>query len=132
MKKVLFLMAAAVLFATSSYAKHDCDCSKCMEHYSKTMNKGGFNDTAVQPMSVASVLKLSDDTYVTMQGFVTKRLGDEEYYFSDGTGNIILEVKDKVWHGQVVSPKDKIAVFGVVEEDDGQTIVEVKSLKLAN
>lgn len=132
MKKFLFLLMAGTLFNSVAYAKHDCNCSHCMESYGKAVSNGGFNDVATQPMSVADVLKQADDSYVTMQGFITKRLNDATYSFSDGTGNIILEIKDKIWRGQVVSPKDKIAVFGVVEESDRQMMVDVKSLKLIN
>ena len=132
MKKFLFLLSVATLISSAAYAKHDCDCSHCGDDSYKMMSRGGFNDVAAQPMSVANVLKQSEDAYVTMHGVITKRLSDDKYNFSDGTGNIILEIKDKIWHGQIVSPKDKVAVFGVVEESGGQTIVDVKSLKLAN
>lgn len=132
MKKFLFLFAVVTIFASTAYAKHDCNCAHCTESHGVASNKGGFNDVAVQPMSVADVLKQADDTYVTMHGFITKRLGDEEYSFSDGTGSVVLEIKDKIWRGQTVSPKDKVAVFGVVEESGEQTMVDVKSIKLAN
>lgn len=132
MKKFLFILTIATMFCATAYAKHNCDCSHCAGDYGKSVSSGGFNDVATQPMSVANVAKQAEDTYVTMQGFITKRLSDNEYHFSDGTGSIVLEIKDKIWRGQVVSPKDKIAVFGVVEENDGQMIVDVKSLKLVN
>ena len=123
---------AATMFSVSAYAKHDCDCAYCTDNGGKFVNKGGFNDTSAQPMSVANVAKQAEDAYVTMQGFITKRLSDDEYHFSDGTGSIVLKIKDKLWRGQTVSPKDKVAVFGVVEEDDGKMMVGAKSLKLIN
>ena len=130
MKKFMFLLMTATMLSSTAYAKHDCDCAYCSGDYEKGMYKGGFNDVATQPMSVANVAKQAEDTYVTMQGFIVKRLSDNEYSFSDGTDSIVLEIKDKVWRGQIVSPKDKVAVFGVVEEDDGKMIVDVKSLKM--
>jgi uncharacterized protein YdeI (BOF family) len=32
-----------------------------------------------------------DDTYVTLVGHVTRRMGDEEYWFTDGTGSVRLD-----------------------------------------
>ena len=32
-----------------------------------------------------------DDRYVTLMGHVTRRIGDEEYWFTDGTGSVRLD-----------------------------------------
>jgi uncharacterized protein YdeI (BOF family) len=32
-----------------------------------------------------------DDRYVTLVGSVTRRIGDEEYWFTDGTGSVRLD-----------------------------------------
>jgi uncharacterized protein YdeI (BOF family) len=32
-----------------------------------------------------------DDRYVTLIGHVTRRIGDEEYWFTDGTGSVRLD-----------------------------------------
>jgi uncharacterized protein YdeI (BOF family) len=41
---------------------------------------------------VATRNKLSmDDRYVTIIGHVTRRIGDDEYWFSDGTGSVRLD-----------------------------------------
>ena len=35
-----------------------------------------------------------DDRYVTLIGHVTKQIGDESYWFSDGTGSVRLDSAD--------------------------------------
>ncbi len=121
MKKILFLCALMVLLAPEVYAKHKCPCEKC--------EKGGFTDS-LPVMSVAQALKLPEDSYVSLQGFITKRIGDDKYSFTDGAEAITLEIDDEIWHGQTVSPKDKISVLGEIEHDDGVVNVDVKSLRL--
>jgi uncharacterized protein (TIGR00156 family) len=35
-----------------------------------------------------------DDQYVTLVGHVTRRIGDDEYWFTDGTGSVRLDSED--------------------------------------
>jgi uncharacterized protein (TIGR00156 family) len=35
-----------------------------------------------------------DDRYVTLVGHVTRRIGDDEYWFTDGTGSVRLDSED--------------------------------------
>lgn len=121
MKRILFLCALMVLLAPEVYAKHKCPCEKC--------EKGGFTDS-LPVMSVAQALKLPEDSYVSLQGFITKRIGDDKYSFTDGAEAITLEIDDEIWHGQTVSPKDKISILGEIEHDNGAVNVDVKSLRL--
>jgi uncharacterized protein YdeI (BOF family) len=37
-----------------------------------------------------------DDQYVTLVGRVTRKIGDEEYWFTDGTGSVRLDSEDFV------------------------------------
>jgi uncharacterized protein YdeI (BOF family) len=37
-----------------------------------------------------------DDSYVTLIGRVTRKIGDEEYWFTDGTGSVRLDSEDFV------------------------------------
>ena len=120
MKKFLFLLMAGTMLCGGAYAKHDCDCSDCRAKMERKMMTGG------------QVQKLSDDAYVTMEGYITKRLSDDEYNFTDGTNNVTVEIDDKDWRGLKVTPKDKIIVNGKVDKDLTSFKVEVKSLTLAN
>ncbi len=134
MKKILFLLALTTFLSTNAYAKHDCNCDKyCAKLEHKMMNnQGGFVDEDMKPMSVAEALKLPDDAYVTLSGYITKRLGDDEYSFTDGTNNIIVKIDDDVWKGQTITPKDKVLITGEVDKELIKSKLEVKSLILDN
>lgn len=132
MKKFLFLLVVSVLFYGQALAKHQggmhdksCNMHKVSENFG-----GGFIDTSMEPMSIAEVKKLSDDSYVVMSGHITKRLGEKKYDFSDGTDNIVIKIKEKVWRGQKVTPKDKITIYGNLDKDFTSNEINVKSLKI--
>lgn len=130
MKKILFLLMAGTMFCTGAYAKHDCGCCDAKTgkgHFTDAM-RGGFTDASAKPSSVTEALKLPDKAYVMMQGHITKRLSDDEYNFTDGTGNIVAEIGEKDWRGYRITPQDKITISGKVDRDNDNVKIDVKSL----
>ena len=123
MKKFWFLLLSATLLSTAAYAKHDGGCKA-------GYMGGGFLDTSSQPMSIADVLKQPKDTYVTLHGHIVKQLSKDTYNFTDGKDNIPVEIDNKYWRGQTVSPSDKLSIGGEVDHEDGNIIVDVKSLHI--
>jgi len=121
MKKFLYLLLAGALFSTAAQAKHNGDAS---------MMHGGFYDAEATTMSVADVLGQPDDTFVYMKGQIVKRVGEEEYEFTDGKDKIMLEIDNKIWKGQVVSPKDTVILYGEVDQHGSMKSVDVKSINL--
>lgn len=132
MKKILLLLVATTFLCNNVYAKHDCDCHEyCAKMEHKMMKKqGGFIDSTAKPMSIAEIQKLSDDSYVTMSGYITKRLSDDKYNFSDGKNNITVEIDNKIWQGQTVTPKDKVLLTGKIDKDLTSLKVDIKSLAI--
>lgn len=130
MKRILFLLMAGILFCNSAYAKHECGCcdTKMKKEYAAGAMQGGFVDASVKPANVAEVMKLPDNAYVTLQGHITKRLSDDEYNFTDSTGNIVAEIGEKDWRGYKITPQDKITISGKVDRDGDVVKVDVKSL----
>jgi uncharacterized protein (TIGR00156 family) len=125
MKKILFLMMLGTMLSAPVYvyAKGDCPCAKNM------MQSGGFVDEAsATPISIAEVKKMSDDAYVTMSGYITKRLSDDTYNFTDGKDNLTVEIGKKAWRGQTITPKDKILLQGEVDKDFTSFEVKAKSI----
>jgi len=120
MKKFYFLLAIGLLLGGASYAKD----------FGGYAPQGGFVDAHIATMSIADVCKQPEDVYVSMQGYITKRLSDDTYNFTDGTDNIVVEIDDDVWRGQMVSPKEKVLVYGETDIDDGLFMVDVKSVRI--
>lgn len=66
---------------------------------------------------VAEILKNPvDDEDVVVQGHLLRQLGDEEYLFSDGTGEIVVEIDDDDFpRGEPVDDKVKVELVGEVD-----------------
>lgn len=53
---------------------------------------------------------------VSLTGFITKRLGDDRYLFSDGGKEIRVEIDAKYFPATPVSEKTKVSLVGEVEK----------------
>ena len=69
MKKFFAATLCIMFICFNAYAKNGhCDS----EHMG-----GGFLDTSMQPMSIAEVKKQPEDSYVALQGTITKKIGKD-------------------------------------------------------
>ena len=120
--KLYFLFLVATCFAGSQVA------------ISKKY-KGGFKETkepvmeAFEVVSVEQAKNAKDDTYVVLQGYIEKSLGDEKYLFRDETGSIKVEIKDKRFRGLTIYPDDFIQISGEIDKGwFSATEIEVKDI----
>ncbi|MBQ8659984.1 MAG: YgiW/YdeI family stress tolerance OB fold protein [Alphaproteobacteria bacterium] len=120
--KLCFLFMAASFFAGSQVA-----ISK--------KHMGGFKETrepeleAFEIISVEQAKNAKDDTFVVLQGYVDKSLGDERYLFRDETGTIQIEIEDKKFRGLTVYPDDFVQISGEVDKGlFSTTEIEVKNI----
>jgi uncharacterized protein (TIGR00156 family) len=68
--------------------------------------------------SVAEILKNPvDDIRVTLQGTLVSKVGHEKYLFSDGTGQIRVEIDDDKFPKTRVDEKTRVTIEGEVEKD---------------
>lgn len=86
-------------------------------------NAGGFTGPSVEIITVEQAKGLSDDTFVILRGNIQKKIGDEIYVFSDGTGTINIEIDDEDWNGLTVGPDEVVEIQG--EIDKGWSSVEI-------
>lgn len=96
-----------------------------------TATNGGFNGPSFKQSSTTTVAKAKrayDDTYVTLRGNITAKVGKEKYTFKDNTGSIRVEIDDDVWRGLNVTPKTKVTIYGKVDHDDGRVEIDVKRI----
>ncbi|MFT4091067.1 MAG: NirD/YgiW/YdeI family stress tolerance protein [Asticcacaulis sp.] len=69
------------------------------------------------PKSVAEVLKNPvDDQYVQLKGQLLRQVGNEKYIFSDGTGEIRVEIDNKLLTGPI-DDKTTVIIRGEVEKE---------------
>ena len=75
-----------------------------------------------QPRSVAAILKNPvDDQAVVLSGFILRKVGNEKYIFSDGTGEIRVDIDAKHFPAQKIDDKVKVELRGEVEKDFMET-----------
>lgn len=131
MKKLIPLVLIATLgISTASMAK--------------SLPQGGFNDRSPRPelnsgsdntslisiTTVEQAKQLADRTRVVLQGNITKQIGKEEYIFSDKTGEVQVEIDQKHWHGQTVTPNDLVEIAGKVDKYKNSFEIDVKHVKI--
>src|SRR5690606_26900537 len=91
----------------------------------------GPNDASMAA-SVAAVLdKPTDDQQVSLQGHLLRKLGHEKYVFSDGTGEIAVEIDDDDFPREPVDEKTRVEIVGEVDTGRNRAPeIEVKSLRI--
>lgn len=98
-----------------------------------TNTQGGFQQGATQAITVKQALSGKDNSMVTLVGNITKQIDDDEYLFTDGTEQIKVEIKNRVWNGLNVGPQDKIRISGKLDNEAFEKAeVEVYSVEKAN
>jgi len=94
--------------------------------------QGGFVDKNATPTTAAKAKDLKDDSWVTLRGNITERLSDDRYVFRDASGTVNVEIDQKRWNGQNVTPQDQVEIQGKVDKDWNEFEIEVKQItKLA-
>ncbi|HEX6983498.1 MAG TPA: NirD/YgiW/YdeI family stress tolerance protein [Balneolaceae bacterium] len=97
-----------------------------------TVSKAQFTGSG-EVMTVQQVKdQQNDGSFVTLEGFIVKNLGDEHYLFQDETGEIQVEIDDEVWQGQEVNPDTKVQIQGEVDEDLTSVTIEVERVSITS
>lgn len=68
--------------------------------------------------NVAEILKNPvDDMIVVLRGKLIKKLGGEKYTFSDGTGEIVVEIDNHLFLAQEVTETTTVEILAEVDKD---------------
>ncbi|KJF93873.1 YgiW/YdeI family stress tolerance OB fold protein [Photobacterium angustum] len=123
MKKLL-VVSAFLLASTSAFAATTAAPAQPAQ--------GGFTGPSVTPV-ITTVIKAKDaqdDAVVELTGYITSSLGDEEYIFKDGTGEIKVEIDNNDWNGVNATPSTKLKIRGDVDKDWSERAIDVKNVIL--
>lgn len=93
-------------------------------------SQGGFKGPTPGVASVAQVKTLRDDAWVVLEGNIIRQVGHELYEFKDATGTIYVDIDDKRWRGQSLSPTDKVRIEGEVDKDWNSVEIDVKTVRV--
>lgn len=88
--------------------------------------------SAAAVVSVKDLAKQPDDAWVTLQGKLVSQIGHDKYMFSDGSGEIQVEIDKNVWNGMNAGPNDTVKITGEYDHEWGmeKNEVDVKSISL--
>ena len=76
-------------------------------------------------------LKAADDTAVTLEGVLIRKLVDETYEFKDATGIVRAEIDDEEFSvGQPVGSDTRVRLFGEVDRGLGSIEIDVKRMEV--
>lgn len=87
---------------------------------------------AQSPARVAEILRNPiDDQKVTLTGVIVRKVGDERYIFSDGSGEIQVEIDDDDLPGRPFGPAERVEIRGEVDVERNRTLeIDVDSVRL--
>lgn len=123
--RTLALLTALALASTGAYAQYTGP--------SATPNAQKNTATANAVTSVKQVLASGkDDQRVTVQGHIVRHVRGKHYVFSDGTGELNIELKDRVMPvGQTFNDKTKVMLSGKLDKDWNEPLeLEVKQMRM--
>ncbi|WP_058911023.1 YgiW/YdeI family stress tolerance OB fold protein [Entomohabitans teleogrylli] len=93
-----------------------------------TRQSGGFSGPGVSVTTVEKAKTLRDDSWVILRGNIEQRLSDDLYLFRDASGTIHVDIDNKHWNGQNVTPQDKVEIQGEVDKDWNSVEIDVKQI----
>ena len=123
MKKLFTLSTLVIALTTSGLAAAGFNDGK-------TVASGGFSGpTQGVILTAKEALDAVDDTPVKLTGYIVSSLGKKDYLFKDQSGQVVVEISQKRWQGQSVSPSDKVEILGEVDKDWNSVEIEVESIR---
>lgn len=131
MKKIIpLILVASIGFSGLAMAKPDHQGGFNDGSPRPEFNMGGFQGGLVSATTVEQAKQLSDDSWVVLKGHIIKQVGRKNYIFKDATGEIQVEIDQKKWRGQSVTPDDLVEISGEVDKDWNSIEIDVKGIKL--
>lgn len=96
------------------------------QHYYKDdFKRGGFINSNQSVSMASEANSWLDDQYIILQGRLVKQVGKDDFIFKDNTGEIRVEIGNKAWRGQDISPNDEVKLYGEVDKSWEKTEVDI-------
>lgn len=82
------------------------------------------------PSTFADARNARIGSYVTLEGNIVTRLREDYYTFTDGTGEIRVEISPGTFAGQAVAPETRVRIVGEVDTGLAGRYVWVSSIQV--
>lgn len=112
MKKLALLVIAGCLVSSSCLARESGYTD------TKSYKPGFVGPDATDEMTVKYILTRGhDDMRVILKGKLIKRISGDEYLFSDGTGEITVEIDAEDMPNEAITPSSLIKLYGEIDKE---------------
>lgn len=96
---------------------------------------GGFQGpiSGAEAQTVQAALGMPDDARVVLTGNIVSQVAGskDRYMFKDATGEMVVEIKGKVFAGRSVTPETTVRLAGKIDKDWNEPIeLDVKMLEI--
>ena len=72
-----------------------------------------------------------DDSQVLLRGVIAQKIAPKKYLFRDSTGEITVEIKDKLFPVEPLDEKTQVEIAGEVEKDFRKPVaIDVDMLRI--
>ena len=86
--------------------------------------------TITHPITISEARSLANNSWVVLTGNIINEISRGKYFtFRDATGDIVIEIEQKVWRGLSVGVSDVVEIHGYIEISGGQVGIEVKAIR---
>lgn len=91
----------------------------------------GFQQTEQTAVtSIEKVLKMPDESFVTIEGNIVKQIGNEKYLVQSGKSTIVVEIDDELLMNITVTPKNRVRISGEVDKDFKSVELEASKIEI--
>ncbi|ABV89422.1 NirD/YgiW/YdeI family stress tolerance protein [Shewanella pealeana] len=82
--------------------------------------------------TAADAANAKDDTPVELTGYLVQSLGDENYLFRDESGDIKVEIDNRLMRDIEITGESKVKLVGQVDDEWQGIEIEIDSLRLVS
>ena len=81
--------------------------------------------------TIKKLNKIKDDQKIILKGHILTKVGHEKYIFTDGTGEIRVEIDNEIFPQVPITEESKLEIYGEIEKDFLQSPeIDVNYLKV--
>ena len=93
---------------------------------------GGFSGPGPQEITQADQVKnASDETPCILVGNIIERVRHDKYTFQDASGTVVVEIENKIFGNNEVTPQTKVKLVGEVDKKRQRSNeVEIRYLEI--
>ncbi len=130
MKKILALSLICGVLSMFSYSMALASSTVAKAPYAPSYQFVG-PEALGQVSTVQEANKARIGSYVTVGGNIVNHLREDYYTFADETGEIRVEITDRVWQNRAVTPDTQVRILAEVDRNlAGTRYLWVKTLEI--